>query len=479
MMSINSKFTALIGGLVICLFVLPIITYIVYTPNTSQAKSPAKTIEFTKTTTSVAPETTTSVSSGIENIRYAIANRNYDQIVKVETTIQSALDSITDATRNKKYLLYIPNGTYNETGIQTKSFVDMVGESREGTILQSSKPTNDTLLTGGRNVMIANMTINHTTVKGETQKYPIHADKYFDKSTPANNLNATIIFKNLSINALGNNSKHGVGIGSDGGQRIYFLDCDITSEINSGVHSHNEHNETRPMEIYYINTNLTGAVKGMSFSNLGSLADFDRIGIFGGKFRGGTGADIAIENSTYYLTQGQGEVWISIDENVDYESFAGVDPAKKINLGDLISIPTPRDQSHTEFTGTINTSASGSEMTDDSIRIRNMNKTQGDKAKIIFSTYDRSPNGSTAEFYAENMDGMAKTNFVWKLHTGGALPELMRLNYQGDLSIQGMIKTTPVSSKTCNTSASGGIMFDSDDNHFYGCNGTNWVKLDN
>jgi len=47
------------------------------------------------------------------------------------------------------------------------------------------------------------------------------------------------------------------------------------------------------------------------------------------------------------------------------------------------------------------------------------------------------------------------------------------------LDVNGIIKTQPTSSRTCNALAKGGIMYNSDDNHFYGCNGTTWVQLDN
>ncbi len=47
------------------------------------------------------------------------------------------------------------------------------------------------------------------------------------------------------------------------------------------------------------------------------------------------------------------------------------------------------------------------------------------------------------------------------------------------LDVNGIIKTQPASSRTCNADAQGGIMYDSDDNHFYGCNGSAWVQLDN
>ena len=48
-----------------------------------------------------------------------------------------------------------------------------------------------------------------------------------------------------------------------------------------------------------------------------------------------------------------------------------------------------------------------------------------------------------------------------------------------ELEVDGIIQTTPTASRTCDAAAQGGIMYDSDDNHFYGCNGSAWVQLDN
>lgn len=47
------------------------------------------------------------------------------------------------------------------------------------------------------------------------------------------------------------------------------------------------------------------------------------------------------------------------------------------------------------------------------------------------------------------------------------------------LEVDGIIKTKERATATCDADAKGGIYFDSDDNHFYGCNGTIWVQLDN
>jgi len=47
------------------------------------------------------------------------------------------------------------------------------------------------------------------------------------------------------------------------------------------------------------------------------------------------------------------------------------------------------------------------------------------------------------------------------------------------LEVNGIIKTTPRASATCDAGSEGGIYYDSDDNNFYGCNSTDWVQLNN
>ena len=47
------------------------------------------------------------------------------------------------------------------------------------------------------------------------------------------------------------------------------------------------------------------------------------------------------------------------------------------------------------------------------------------------------------------------------------------------LEVNGVMKTTPRASATCDANAEGGIYYDSDVDHFYGCNGVTWVQLDN
>lgn len=47
------------------------------------------------------------------------------------------------------------------------------------------------------------------------------------------------------------------------------------------------------------------------------------------------------------------------------------------------------------------------------------------------------------------------------------------------IEVKETITLTPISSATCDSSTAGAMYYDSDDNHFYGCNGTTWIQLDN
>ncbi len=46
------------------------------------------------------------------------------------------------------------------------------------------------------------------------------------------------------------------------------------------------------------------------------------------------------------------------------------------------------------------------------------------------------------------------------------------------LTVNGIMQTLPRATATCDAYTEGGIYYDSDDKHFYGCNSTSWIKLD-
>ena len=70
----------------------------------------------------------------------------------------------------------------------------------------------------------------------------------------------------------------------------------------------------------------------------------------------------------------------------------------------------------------------------------------------------------TATFIINNVSG--------KMGIGTTTPAM-------ELDVNGRIRTQPAASATCNNTAKGAIYYDSDDDHFYGCDGSAWNQLDN
>ncbi len=102
---------------------------------------------------------------------------------------------------------------------------------------------------------------------------------------------------------------------------------------------------------------------------------------------------------------------------------------------------------------------------------------------------------SIADYYGWTSGALRSSgglsDFVWKFHSySDSGDERMRILSTGEvgigtttpntkLEVNGIIKTTPRASATCDAGSEGGIYYDSDDNNFYGCNSTDWVQLNN
>ena len=296
--------------------------------------------------------------SGAQSARPSIVSRNYDKVVKVATTITAALASITDSSAYKKYLLYVPNGTYNEEGISTPPYVDIVGESQVGVIVQSSSGVSDTFL-GQDNAMIANMTIKHTNNTGDpgVYQYPIHIDYPPSNTTPAPataTKNSTFVLYNVTVMALGTNSKAGIGIGLYPSQRLYIIDCTVSSTCQDAIFAHNQSGATLSMNLNVINTVATGFWSGFHYSNIGSSSGGDIVRLSGGVFTGSTRNDILVDNTT-----GAGETFVAIDPTAKYSTSSFVDPTKLLRGPQWTDTPTEPSNRWTGWSGPIAQYATG------------------------------------------------------------------------------------------------------------------------
>jgi len=94
------------------------------------------------------------------------------------TTLTSAFAAITDASIAKSYVLNLKNGTYNESNIVTKNYIDAIGESRDGIIIRAD----GLLQTGLTSVIQAGLfaetisNFKNLTIDTNDTKYCVHND---------------------------------------------------------------------------------------------------------------------------------------------------------------------------------------------------------------------------------------------------------------------------------------------------------------
>ncbi|MCK5132050.1 MAG: hypothetical protein KAR40_07870 [Candidatus Sabulitectum sp.] len=293
----------------------------------------------------------------VQAIRGAVLNRKYDAVVIVSTTITAALSSIADNSGSKRYLVYVPDGTYNEE-ITGRSFIDIVGESVDGVIIQSSSGTDDTVDFGGIEAMLSNLTVNHTFNTGDAglTQYPIHIDKAATGLTPGGNGssggNVTTIVNRVKTNSIGTGSKAGVGIGSRAKQRVYLVDSQFESEASVGIFAHNSAGQSEIVSLFLVNSKGTGAPYGFQWNNEGSTQD-DFIGIMGGTYSGTT-ADIALLDSG-----GSGEAYVYVSDDVIAPTIALTNPADRLFGVDTFQLPKTIDPVFKEYTGDLYTDPLG------------------------------------------------------------------------------------------------------------------------
>lgn len=173
--------------------------------------------------------------------------------------IANLIRSITDASADKQYKILVHSGTYAETDIVTKDYIDIIGENYEDTILvhdgdatydspdnysmgeeYSNIPVNTIpwlykhLIVHLSNSIVKNLTLK--TVGGQC-KYICHQD-----GAPGSKFNA--IFEHCNfVNGSGTNV---LGVGSYENQYFKYIDCQFVDNKNQdteGTHSFNLHNQ--------------------------------------------------------------------------------------------------------------------------------------------------------------------------------------------------------------------------------------------
>lgn len=191
---------------------------------------------------------------------YNTINGEYKNIVTVApsggdyTSVRAAVNSITDATIFNKYKVFVKNGTYDEIDIETKDYVDIVGESKDGVILRCDGLSSSLAPSGyglpmwtwlddysGQPISeipeaykhlfihMSESTIENLTMIVNNVKYAIHQD--------GNSRKYNAVVENCKIIRQQSYSDGDytslVGIGSLGGQYQNYKDCEFYQRINN------------------------------------------------------------------------------------------------------------------------------------------------------------------------------------------------------------------------------------------------------
>jgi hypothetical protein len=237
--------------------------------------------------------------------------------------ISAAVAGISDASPTKRYEVYLPNGTYSDETIVTKDYVDIVGESEAGVIVQSSGTglSQDTLYFNGTDTLVANMTVNHTLNSGAPyHEYPIHMDY-------SGNAPRTEVLYKVTANALGTYTPPGgtavygaIGIGVSGIETMYLIDVTAVSATMNGILAHNLARQSSPGKIYLINTTATsGALNGLEWQSIGSRQP-DVIQVVGGAYSGPNFSIYAHNLGPPYA--GAGEAYLEVDPSTTVSTIS-------------------------------------------------------------------------------------------------------------------------------------------------------------
>ena len=189
------------------------------------------------------------------------------------SSIQAAIDSISDATASNPYMVYVAPGLYDlgGAGITLKEHVHLVGASRESVIVDSGQFAGGTTVSTDSNSSVTDMTIRNGTTSGDA----------FGVGTVGK---ANVVLRNLKVEVL-YSSGYSVSVGINAGE-VDIIDCDIYGvqqplRIENGADV-----RVRGGRIKYENAAPEAGANYLEMFNTGTKADFRDVVIKGGGGKG-------------------------------------------------------------------------------------------------------------------------------------------------------------------------------------------------
>lgn len=125
-------------------------------------------VSVSGTITGTVAGSVTGASGTFSNVEFNTLNTSqYVWVGNTHTTIQAAIDSITDESASKIYTVMVPSGVYDEKVVMAP-YINLSGVDRDGVIIApSSVIAGDICITGASNAAIANLSIKCTTYVGD------------------------------------------------------------------------------------------------------------------------------------------------------------------------------------------------------------------------------------------------------------------------------------------------------------------------
>ena len=221
---------------------------------------------------------------------YLTAKIQYtDIVIEPDSTpnkIANAVRGITDNGVAKRYRIFVKNGVYDEIDIQTKDYVDIIGEDVNKTIIYTdgnaeyNSPANYKFAQYSNTKVadipieykhtfwhVSSSTVSNCTIKATECKYPVHQDDTGYHKSPR--LENVIIVDAGSVSVL--------GVGIHGGQHRTYKNCmfvvdllkSTNLEYNYSFNIHNWNNQTEPTKIEFDECSFLNC-KNLNIVELGS-----------------------------------------------------------------------------------------------------------------------------------------------------------------------------------------------------------------
>lgn len=197
-------------------------------------------------------------------------------------SIQTAIDSINDASPNKIYDLLIMDGIYEES-VKLKDYINLKGVNKNTCIIDFVGTDTANISSYGAVYATCTSTIENLWIKNLNGKYPIHSDAF--------NNGYSLKVKNCILEHLGNsdNEDYGgcpFGIGLYENQHIEIEDCDLRGFNKSNtagipaIFCHNSKVNAGFRSLKVKGCNMTGVAYGLNLESVAGSAGQNNLAIF-------------------------------------------------------------------------------------------------------------------------------------------------------------------------------------------------------